>query len=240
MLKRLFDIVASLAALIFLSPIFLIAALGISLSSRGPIFYRAQRAGKNGKPFIMHKFRTMRIEQGPKASAITASQDSRVFPFGRLLRVSKIDELPQLYDVFRGVMSVVGPRPEAMSIVRDHYATEHLETLNVRPGLASPGSIYNYTHGEKLIGKIYPEKDYLEKLLPVKLALETFYVRNAASIYDLRIIFRTIFVIALIAVGKRQFSDPPEIRKVDRIIPARGVPSRPVDASLLNTKNNPE
>lgn len=209
--------------MILLLPIFLIAALGIRVSSRGPIFYRARRAGKNGKPFLMHKFRTMPVHQGPKASAITASQDVRVFPFGRLLRALKIDELPQLFDILRGEMSVVGPRPEEMDIVRDHYAPEHIETLSVRPGLAGPGSIYNYTHGEKLIGKTNPQQDYLEKLLPIKLALETVYVRNAGFFYDLRIVFRTLGVIALIAAGKRRFSDPPEMRKVERIFPARGL-----------------
>jgi lipopolysaccharide/colanic/teichoic acid biosynthesis glycosyltransferase len=191
------------------------------------VFYRAWRAGLGGKPFVMHKFRTMHVDQGPAASTITASGDSRVFPFGRLLRALKIDELPQLYDVLRGAMSVVGPRPEDLKIVREHYAPEHLATLDVRPGLASPGSIYNYTHGEQLIGRLNPEADYVEKLLPIKLAIEVEYVRRANFFYDLRIILRACCVIALIALGKRRFRDPPEMARIDHPTPARNVAPRP-------------
>jgi len=223
--KRLFDVVASMAALLVLSPVFLLAAIAIRLSGRGPILYRAQRCGRGGEPFTMHKFRTMVVEQGPKASAITASADGRVFPVGRLLRKLKIDELPQLYDVLRGKMSIVGPRPEDLSIVRDHYAPEHMETLTVRPGLASPGSIYNYTHGERLVGREHPELDYLQNLLPVKLALETVYVREASFAYDLRVILRTLLVIGQIAAGRRLFPDPPETARIDRIVPARMAPA---------------
>ena len=220
MAKRLFDIVASLTALVVLSPVFLIAAVGIRLLDGGPIFFLARRVGLNGELFTMHKFRTMRVTQGTAASIISSSGDSRVFPFGRLLRRLKIDELPQLYDVLRGKMSIVGPRPEDPAIVRDHYAPEHMETLTVRPGLASPGSIYNYTHGEELIGQGAPERDYVERLLPVKLALEQVYVRNASLWYDLRVIFRTIGVIVRIACGQRG-GDPPEMAKIDRLVPAR-------------------
>src|SRR5438445_2766534 len=112
MVKRLFDIMLSAAALVLLSPILLIVATGIRLSSRGPIFYRARRVGLNGEEFTMHKFRTMETNQWPAGSAITAPNDSRVFLFGSVLRRLKIDELPQLYDVLRGKMSFVGPRPE--------------------------------------------------------------------------------------------------------------------------------
>src|SRR6266566_8562668 len=112
MVKRLFDIVVAAFALVLFSPLLLIAAVGIRLSSRGPVLYRAQRVGRDGKLFTMHKFRTMRVEQGPGSSPITGPNDSRVYRFGSLLRRLKIDELPQLYDVLRGTMSLVGPRPE--------------------------------------------------------------------------------------------------------------------------------
>jgi lipopolysaccharide/colanic/teichoic acid biosynthesis glycosyltransferase len=220
--KRLFDIVLSLTALIVCAPLLLLAAAGIRMSSRGPVLYRAQRAGRDGAPFLMHKFRTMRCDQGPAAPAITSRGDRRVFAFGRLLRTLKIDELPQLYDVLRGKMSLVGPRPEDLRIVRDHYAAEHWQTLRVRPGIASPGSIYSYTHGEKLLGHDAPERDYLEKLLPVKLALELVYVRRASLFYDLRLLARTAAVIALIALGKKEFRDPPELARIDRVVPTRG------------------
>src|SRR5438874_10602622 len=109
MAKRFFDVVGAAAALALLSPLLLLAALGIRLSSRGPILYRARRAGKDGEPFTMHKFRTMRIDHGTTRSAITGTKDPRVFFFGALLRRLKIDELPQLWDVLRGKMSFVGP-----------------------------------------------------------------------------------------------------------------------------------
>src|SRR5947209_559846 len=129
MAKRLFDVLVSAVALAVLSPLFLLAALGIRLSSRGPVFYRARRVARGGEPFTMHKFRTMHVHQGAAPSAITGPSDRRVFFFGALLRRLKIDELPQFWDVLRGKMSLVGPRPEDPRIVRDHYAPEHLETL---------------------------------------------------------------------------------------------------------------
>jgi lipopolysaccharide/colanic/teichoic acid biosynthesis glycosyltransferase len=221
MAKRVFDILASLAAMIVLSPVFLAAAIGILLSSPGPVLYRAKRAGRGGTPFVMHKFRTMSVAQGPRASAITASQDARVFAFGKLLRRLKIDELPQLFDVLRGEMSVVGPRPEDIRIVQERFAPEHWETLSVRPGLASPGSIFNYTHGESLVGAEDPERDYLEKLLPVKLALEIVYVRRVCLWYDVQIIGRSIAAIVLIALGKKHFPNPPEMAEVERFVPAK-------------------
>jgi len=232
MAKRLFDVLVSAAALAVLWPLFLLAALGIRLSSRGPILYRAARVGRGGELFTMHKFRTMHVHQGAAASAITGPGDRRVFFFGSLLRRLKIDELPQLWDVLRGEMSLVGPRPEDPRIVRDHYAPEHLETLAALPGLASPGSLYNYTHGERVLAQGDPEGAYVEKLLPVKLALEAVYVREATLWYDLRILFRTACVIVLIACRWCRFRDPPEMRKVSRFVPARlqgspDVPPRP-------------
>ena len=230
MVKRLFDIVASLIALVVLSPIFLIAAIGIHLLDGGPIFFRARRVGLNGELFMMHKFRTMRNQKAATASVISSSNDGRVFPFGKILRSLKIDELPQLYDVLRGKMSIVGPRPEDPVIVRHHYAPEHMETLTVRPGLASPGSIYNYTHGEKSIRQESPEEDYVERILPVKLALEQVYVRNGTLCYDLRLICRTLMVIVRIAC-RMGCDDPPEMGKIERVIPAR-------NTSISQPRNN--
>ena len=232
MAKRLFDLVGAAVALVLLSPLLFLAALGIRLSSRGPILYRALRAGKDGVPFTMHKFRTMRTDQGPTRSAITGTKDPRVFFFGALLRRLKIDELPQLWDVLRGKMSLVGPRPEDPRIVRDHYAPEHLETLRVLPGLASPGSIYNYTHADQILARGDPERVYVEELLPVKLALDAVYVREASLGYDLRILFRTAFVIALMALGRRTFRDPPEMRRITSVVPARFPPPAPSPPQL--------
>ncbi len=225
MAKRLIDIIASAAALVVLSPLLAVAAAGILASSPGPVLYRARRAGLRGRPFTMYKFRTMHVRQGGFRSAITAAADPRVFRFGGWLRRLKVDELPQLLNVLKGEMSLVGPRPEDPRIVEARYTPLHLETLNVLPGLASPGSIYNYTHGERLMGRFGgdPERLYVERLLPVKLALEMVYIREASLLYDLKLMLRTAAVIVAAAAGRRSFPEPAEMKKAVRfVVPARG------------------
>jgi len=214
MVKRLFDIMLSAAALVLLSPILLIVATGIRLSSRGPIFYRARRVGLNGEEFTMHKFRTMETNQWPAGSPITAPNDSRVFLFGSVLRHLKIDELPQLYDVLRGKMSFVGPRPEDPRCVRERYTAEDMQIFAVLPGITSPASIYDYTHGDQILSQGEAEEVYFDRLLPMKLALEAHYVHNATFLYDILIIVRTIAVIILVGFGKRSFSEPAEMRHI--------------------------
>ena len=200
-------------ALLVLAPIFMSAALGIRLSNRGPVFYRAQRVGLHRKLFIMYKFRTMAVAPKPGGSAITAKHDARVFPFGAFLRRLKIDELPQLINILKGEMSLVGPRPEDPKIVFQHYTPQQMETLRVLPGLASPGSMYKYTHGEQLLEVDNPEKTYMESFLKIKLALELVYVREASLLYDLKIILRTVAVIFAAALGRHRFAEPPEMKK---------------------------
>jgi lipopolysaccharide/colanic/teichoic acid biosynthesis glycosyltransferase len=209
----------------------------VRLSSRGPVFYRAARVGRGGEAFTMHKLRTMHVHQGPSPSVITGPDDRRVFFLGGLLRLLKIDELPQFWDVLRGKMSLVGPRPEDPRIVRDHYAPEHLETLDIRPGLTSPGSLFGYTQGDSILAGRDPERAYVEKLLPTKLALEAVYVREANFWYDLRILVRTAGVILLIACGRRRFRNPPEMRKVSRVVPAR-LFERPVEQETVPAVRN--
>ena len=217
MVKRLFDIIFSLLAIIVLSPVFIIAVIGILISSRGSVLYEAKRAGINGKPFVMHKFRTMNLSDS-NTSKITAIRDHRVFPFGAFLRMAKIDELPQLFDVLIGRMSIVGPRPEDISIVREHYTEEDMRTLLVRPGLASPGSIFNYTHAQKYLDNASPEESYLEQLLPVKLAIERVYIERQSFWYDIKIIIRTIMVIFQNLFGIRCFKDPWEFKQISKKI----------------------
>jgi lipopolysaccharide/colanic/teichoic acid biosynthesis glycosyltransferase len=211
--KRLFDIAASSAALVVLAPLFAFVALGIRLSSEGPVFYRALRAGRDGLPFTMYKFRTMDSDRSAFGASITAARDPRIFPFGAILRATKIDELPQLINILKGEMSIVGPRAEDPRIVQRHYRGLHWKTLAVLPGLASPGSIYNYTHGERLLDRDDPERDYVERLLDTKLALDVVYVRDASFPYDLVVILRTVWVITSMTFGKRRFPDPPEMEK---------------------------
>ena len=226
MVKRLFDIVFSALALIVFGPVILLAALGVKLSSRGPAFYCAQRAGVGGRPFTLFKLRTMHIDQGSNASAITGAEDPRVFRFGSLLRKLKLDELPQLWNILRGDMSIVGPRPEDLTIVERCYDDLGMSTLDVRPGLAGVSSIYNYTHGEKMLTGDNPEEIYARDLLPVKLALEAVYLKNPSLSYDIRLILRTVVTILRIAAGTRDFEDPPEMTEAMAVLQSRQPPMR--------------
>jgi lipopolysaccharide/colanic/teichoic acid biosynthesis glycosyltransferase len=230
MAKRLLDLLCAAIGLAVALPVVAVAALGIRLSSAGPAIYRTRRAGIGGRPFTMYKLRTMRLDHGITRSRITLPDDPRVFRLGAFLRRSKIDELPQLVNVLRGEMSIVGPRPEDPHFVARHYAPVHHETLRVRPGLASPGSLYHDTHGDAYLAGGDPEARYIERLLPVKLALDVVYVRHASVRYDLVIIWRVIATIGGKLAGRRRFPDPPEMA-VARTLAARAAD----DAMVLAT-----
>lgn len=223
MAKRLFDIVASGVALVVLGPAILLAALGVKLFSKGPAFYCPQRVGVDGVPFTLFKLRTMHINQGENASAVTGASDPRIFSFGKLLRKTKMDELPQLLNILKGDMSVVGPRPEDLVNVERYYDELGMSTLTVRPGLAGVSSIYNYTHGEKMLVGDDPEVIYATQLLPVKLALEAVYLQKASFGYDIRLIFRTVTAILRIASGQSEFADPPEMLAARKILEAKSL-----------------
>jgi lipopolysaccharide/colanic/teichoic acid biosynthesis glycosyltransferase len=214
--KRLADLLLAGTALVVAAPVLAVAALGIRLSDPGPVLYRARRAGRGGRPFTMYKLRSMRLRRDGD-SAITARDDPRVFRFGAWLRRTRIDELPQLVNVLRGEMSLIGPRPEDPDIVERRYTAPFLDTLSVRPGLASPGSLFNATHGEALIGGDDPERHYVEQVLPLKLALDLVYVRRASLAYDLRLMGRTAKVIVAGVLG-RGLAPPPELPEARRIL----------------------
>jgi len=216
--KRLVEVVLAALAAVVAAPLVALAAVGIRLSSDGPVLYRAERVGRDRRPFIMFKLRTMHLRRRSDSSRITGPRDPRVFPFGAWLRAVKVDELPQLWNVLRGEMSLVGPRPEDPAIVTRLYTALGLETLAVRPGLASPGSIYSSTHGAALLVGTDPEAAYAERLLPVKLALDVVYVRHASLWYDARIVARTLWVIVTTLVGRRHFPDPPELAEARRLL----------------------
>jgi lipopolysaccharide/colanic/teichoic acid biosynthesis glycosyltransferase len=219
MVKRLFDVVCAAVALIATAPLIGLAAIGIKLSDPGPVFFRARRLGYLGREFTMFKLRTMRHSaNGTGGPLITGHQDDRISPFGRILRRTKIDELPQLFNVLRGDMAIVGPRPEDPAIVRQHYSSTDLETLGVRPGLASPGSLYQFTSGEKLLHADDPEAHYVDKLLKTKLALDRVYIRHASLRRDFEIIGRTLWTIGGVAVGRRKFRQPPEMTAARRLL----------------------
>ena len=223
MVKRLFDIFASLLAIVILSPILVLGFISVKLSSSGPGIYRARRVGRFGEVFMMHKFRTMHTgsEHG---SAITGAKDSRVFFVGRVLRNLKIDELPQLFDILIGRMSVVGPRPEDPRIVAQYYSSHSRETLNIAPGLSSPGSIHYYTHSHLQLDDKDPEQSYVENLLPIKLAMDLVYMRHISMWYDLRIILKTAATILLIGLGKKEFSEPAELVEARELMESANPP----------------
>lgn len=190
-LRRLVDIVLSLIGLIILSPLFVFTAIAIKRSSPGPVFYWGPRAGKNGKVFRILKFRTMyeRKESydGPK---VTAENDPRVTPLGRILRQTKVNELPQLWNVLRGEMSMVGPRPEDPDIIQEWPENVRKEILSVRPGITSPASVV-YRNEEDLLQSSSLMDTYLWDILPSKFRLDQLYVRNRSVLTDLDVIFWT-------------------------------------------------
>ncbi len=225
MARRLLDAALAALALLITAPLLAAAAVGIRLSSPGPVLYRAPRAGRGRRPFTMYKLRTMRVQSRATTSVVTADGDPRVFPFGAWLRRTKIDELPQLLNVLRGDMAIVGPRPEDLGMVERQYWPVHFETLEVSPGLTSPGSLYNYTHGERLLTPDDPERHYVEHLLPIKLALDVVYVRRRSWWYDTGLILRTARIIVATILGRRAFPDPPEMAAAQALVAANS-PSR--------------
>jgi lipopolysaccharide/colanic/teichoic acid biosynthesis glycosyltransferase len=231
MTKRLLDVLLAGIALVVLAPLFALAAAGVRLSGRGPVIYRAPRIGRHGVQFTMYKFRTMRLGPRP-GSVVTAHRDPRVFLFGALLRATKIDELPQLVNVLRGDMSIIGPRPEDPKIVRHVYSRWQCRTLDVRPGLTGPGSLFSFTHLDRLIGGEDPERDYREHVLGLKLAVDLVYMRRATVRYDLRVIARTLWTLICYALGRREFPEPAETtpaRRLLRLLTRRG--ARGVEAA---------
>ena len=211
-MKRIFDVFLSLLALIVLSPIFLIAVVGIKISSPGPVLFRACRVGKDGKLFTMYKFRSMHLNN-EKGHIITSRTDNRIFPFGRFLRKCKVDELPQLVNILQGKMSIVGWRPEDEENVKKVFVWKFKEILNIKPGLTSPGSLYDYTHGEKYEDEALYEKEFL----PKKMDLELYYVRHRSLPYDTKLILRTIKTILQITFGKDSFPEPKEFQNNQEI-----------------------
>ena len=188
------------------SPVLLVAAALIRVSSPGPIFFRARRAGYLGEEFRMLKLRTMHTGASSQpASRITGGSDPRVFPVGRILRRLKIDEIPQLVNIARGEMAFVGPRPEDYDLVQEHYSPKMLDTLNVLPGLTSPGSLAYYGSEADLPHDPDEAQDvYLAKALPEKVALDLVYIEQKSLLYDFSLVVRTFAQILGLTVFSRQ------------------------------------
>jgi len=195
LLKRSFDVIASALGLLILFPLFLIIAGVIKRESPGPVYFRGPRLGRNGKPFGILKFRTMYEKAASYAGpSVTAHDDGRITPLGKWLRATKLNELPQLWNVFKGEMSMVGPRPEDPQIARNWPAPMRTEILSVRPGITSPASII-YRDEEKLLKSASVMDDYLKDILPDKLRLDQLYVRNRNFLSDLDVIFMTFLAL---------------------------------------------
>lgn len=192
-MKRAFDCICAIVGLAILTPFFAVIALAIKLDSPGAIFFRGERVGLRGKPFRIFKFRTMVADAAQRGPGITAQGDARVTRVGRLLRNCKIDELPQLFNVVRGEMSLVGPRPEDPRYVA-RYTSEQRRVLQVRPGITSPATL-RYRHEERWLQGEDWETVYVNELMPRKLAIELEYLDTRSWSTDLRIILQTLLAI---------------------------------------------
>lgn len=189
-MKRLFDILASGLGLLCLSPLFVILAIWIKADSRGPVFYRQVRVGRGNRDFRIFKFRSMRPDSDKGRLITVGGHDPRVTRSGYYIRKYKLDELPQLINVFIGDMSLVGPRPEVRRYV-DMYSPEQMRVLEVRPGITSLASIRYRNENEILAASDDPDRTYVEKVMPDKLAIDLEYVADASLINDIRLIFST-------------------------------------------------
>lgn len=205
-IKRCFDILFAVLFLLVFSPIYLLTIIIIKIVSPGPAIYMAVRVGKDGQLFTCYKFRSMRVDSG-KVRLTTLENDDRIFPFGKFIRKTKIDEMPQVVNILKGEMSVVGPRPEDQENAEKVYVGEFKHIMDVKPGLTSTASLYDYTHGE-----LFEDEESYEKIfMPKKLQLELYYVNHKSIWYDLWLILKTAWLIILKTCGKKEFKEPKEL-----------------------------
>lgn len=193
-MKRLFDILASGCGLLVLSPIFIIVAIWIKFDSPGPVFYRQTRVGLHNKDFRIFKFRSMRVGSDKGSLVTIGGRDPRVTRSGYFIRKFKIDELPQLINVFTGDMSLVGPRPEVRHYV-NYWTPEQMRVLDVRPGITDPASIRFRNENELLEKAQDPERYYIDVIMQEKIKLYLEYVEKSSFWYDIKLIFQTFKVI---------------------------------------------
>lgn len=194
MAKRLFDIVSSGIGLLCLAPVFVVMAIWIKLDSRGPVFYRQTRVGRYGRDFRIFKFRSMRVGSDKGRQITVGERDPRITRSGYFIRRYKIDELPQLINVFLGDMAIVGPRPEVRKYV-DLYSEEQRKVFQVRPGITDLASI-KYRNENELLSQVDdPDTYYIDVIMPDKLAINLEYIRHQSFMGDIKIIFNTLFKI---------------------------------------------
>ena len=193
-MKRGIDVAAAATGLVLLAPVLLVVALLIKSTSRGPILFRQERVGQHFRLFDILKFRTMQQDAEPASRPLTVGKDSRITPIGQFLRSTKIDELPQLLNVLKGDMSLVGPRPELARYV-EMFREDYQEILRVRPGITDIASL-KFRNEATLLGRAgNPEREYVETILPTKIALAKQYVDHSSLPHDLRLIRTTIWTL---------------------------------------------
>lgn len=191
MIKRGFDIIFGIAGLVLLGPVFLIMAVWIKLDSSGPVFYKQTRVGKNGRNFLLYKFRSMRVGSDKTGLLTVGEKDPRITKSGSYIRKFKLDEFPQLINVLRGEMSIVGPRPEVPKYVA-LYNEEQMKVLEVRPGISDWSSIRFRNENELLAQSENSEAFYISEIMPEKLRMNLEYIRTNNFWTDLKIIFMTL------------------------------------------------
>ena len=194
LVKRIFDFTVSLIGIVIISPILLVISILIKLDSKGPILFKQIRVGKNGKPFKIFKFRTMVVDAEKKGMQITVGRDSRITKSGHVLRKTKLDELPQLFNVLTGEMSFVGPRPEVPRYV-EMYDENQKSILKVRPGITDLASIEYRNENDLLAKSLDPEATYINEIMPKKIELNIEYLKNMSVLYDIKLIIRTVLVV---------------------------------------------
>jgi lipopolysaccharide/colanic/teichoic acid biosynthesis glycosyltransferase len=190
-MKRAFDIIFSLAVLIVFFPFGLLISIAILSSSRGGVFYRQERIGKRGKPFMLFKFRSMKLNADKKGKLTVGMTDSRITKIGVFIRKYKLDEFPQFINVLIGDMSVVGPRPEVEEFVA-YYTDEQKRILDVKPGITDYASIEYFNENALLAASENPKQDYIKKIMPQKINLNQKYIKRPTLTHDLKIILRTV------------------------------------------------
>ena len=195
--KRIFDIIASAIGIIGTSPLWLIAIIGIELSDPGPIFYKARRVVKDNREVCMFKFRSMRV--GNAREDTFRGDVDRIFAWGKIIRELKIDELPQLINIFLGTMSVVGPRPAAPEQAEITRGGEYAAVSVAKAGLTGPSALYDYIYGDA----IEDETEYAQLVLPTRLKLDLYYIKNRTVFYDLKMIIYTVVCILMSAMNKK-------------------------------------
>ena len=184
------DLILAALALVVLSPLMLITAIIIKATSPGNIIFKQKRVGLGQRPFMMYKFRSMRVDKNANEKSLRPDQD-RIFKFGRFIRATKIDELPQLLNVFLGDMAVIGPRPAAVDQIEITRSGENAIVASIKPGLSSPSALYDYLYGDS----IEDEAEYMDKVAPTRLSLDRFYIGKQTVGYDIKIIWYTVVCI---------------------------------------------